>query len=143
MGTLTQSSLRVLIVDDCRADLRLLSDGFRAAGRPTEIYTAENGEQALAFLLGDNSPKPDIVMLDVNMPRVSGHEVLCRIKQHDDLRATVVLMFSSSGDPRDILQAYQCHANGYLTKPSELDEYYELAKQVADFWGGLNKLPRQ
>ena len=138
MGSLARSALRVLIVDDCAADVRMMSDLLKATGTPIQVYSASNGWEALDFL-HTNPQKPHVVLLDINMPKMSGHDVLCRIKEDDALRSLVVLMFSSSDSANDLKKAYSCHANGYLKKPNDLDEYYEMARGVTEFWGRLNK----
>ena len=138
---LTATPLRVLVVDDNRSDVRLLEEAFKSTGTPTEVLTAAGGEEALDLLHSGAGPKPHLIMLDINMPRISGHEVLCYIKANHNLRSMVVLMFSSSSSETDIVRAYECHANGYLTKPSDLDEYYEIARRVTDFWTGVAILP--
>ena len=135
------TSLRVLVVDDSRADVRLLKEAFTSTGTPTEVLTAEGGEEAIRILHEANGVKPDLVILDINMPRVSGHDVLCDIKQSDELRSMVVFMFSSSASPADVARSYDCHANGYLKKPSDLDEYFEIARKVTAFWTGIATLP--
>ena len=134
-------SLRVLVVDDSRADVRLLKEAFTSTGTPTEVLTADGGEEAMRLLHEPDGRKPDLVILDINMPRVSGHDVLCDIKQNDELRSTIVFMFSSSASPVDIQRSYDCHANGYLTKPSDLDQYFEIARKMTDFWTGVATLP--
>ena len=133
--------LRVLVVDDSRSDVRLLELAFQSTGTPTEVSTAGGGEEALEMLHAASRPKPHLVMLDINMPRVSGHDVLCDIKRSDDLRSMIVLMFSSSSSQADVSRAYACYANGYLTKPTALDGYYDLARKVTDFWTAVATLP--
>ena len=140
---LTTTPFRVLVVDDNRSDVRLLQEAFKSTGTPTEVLTAGGGEEALDLLHRGAGPKPHVVILDINMPGVSGHEVLRDIKESRDLRSTVVLMFSSSSSDSDILCAYESHANGYLTKPSDLEEYFEIARRVTDFWTGVAILPRR
>lgn len=133
--------LRVLVVDDSRADVRLLKEAFSSTGTPTEVLTADGGEEALRILHGTDLRKPDLVILDINMPRVSGHDVLCDIKADMGLRSTIVLMFSSSASPSDVQRAYDCHANGYLKKPTDLDSYFEIARKVTQFWTDVATLP--
>ena len=96
---------------------------------------------ALALLNCADVPRPDIVMLDINMPRVSGHDVLYEVKTNKNLRATVVFMFSSSSSETDVTRAYACNANGYLTKPTDLDDYFNIARSVVEFWSRVATLP--
>ena len=139
---LKTTPLRVLVVDDNRSDVRLLEEAFKSTGTPIEVWTAASGQEALDFLHSRSGPRPHLVMLDINMPRVSGHEVLCDIKTSKELRSTIVLMFSSSSSPADVVKAYECHANGYLTKPTDLDDYFDIARRVTEFWTGVAILPR-
>jgi CheY-like chemotaxis protein len=133
--------LRVLVVDDNRAELRLLSEAFRAAARDTNVLAAVNGADALNILQRTDAAKPDLVILDINMPGLSGHEVLRFIKANSILRSIVVFMFSSSSAEDDVVRAYDEHANGYLSKPGDLDEYFALARHMVDFWGRIAMLP--
>jgi CheY-like chemotaxis protein len=133
--------LRVLVVDDNRSELRLLAEAFKATQTDTYVLAATNGLDALNILQGAGQPKPDLVLLDINMPGLSGHEVLRNIKGNADLRSIVVLMFSSSEAPNDIDSSYEGHANGYLPKPGDLDEYFALARHVTDFWTRVAVLP--
>jgi CheY-like chemotaxis protein len=138
---ITKTPLRVLVVDDNRSDVRLLEEAFKSTGTSIEVLTAMGGEEAIDLLRRGEGPKPNLVILDINMPRVSGHEVLRVIKASEELRPTVVLMFSSSASQVDVARAYECYANGYLTKPSDLDDYFEIARRVMDFWTGVAVLP--
>jgi len=133
--------LRVLIVDDNRADVSLLRQGFKLADIPVDVLVASDGDEALALLLSRDAPRPDLMLLDINMPRVSGHDVLRRLKEHDDLRAIVVLMFTSSSADWDVETAYARGANGYIKKPNDLDAFIVLAHAVAGFWGRWASLP--
>jgi two-component system, chemotaxis family, response regulator Rcp1 len=134
--------LRVLIVDDSRSDLRLMADSLMEADASLDISTAMSGEEALERIRGATSAeRPHVILLDINMPRVSGHEVLARIKQDADLRSVVVLMFSSSKAEADVRKAYEAYANGFIQKPIDLDRYAEIATTIASFWGHHNTQP--
>jgi CheY-like chemotaxis protein len=133
--------LRVLVIDDSQADLWLLKEALATTGTPTEVATAESGEMALSLLHRADVPKPDIVILDINMPRLSGHDVLRDIKSDDDLKSTVVLMFSSSRSKTDVAQAYELKTNGYVVKPTNLEGYFNRARSVTDFWSRVATLP--
>ena len=133
--------LRVLVVDDNRAELRLLAEALRAVAKDTTVLTATNGADALDILHRADAATPDLVLLDINMPGLSGHEVLRRIKANEDFRSVVVFMFSSSTAAEDIVRAYDGHANGYLSKPADLDEYFALAHHLMDFWTRIAVLP--
>jgi CheY-like chemotaxis protein len=137
-----QRPLRVLIVDDSPADVMLLRHAFAAAAVPVELFTAGNGSEALSMLNEPDAARPDVMLLDINMPGISGHDVLLQTKTSEHLRSIVVLMFTSSSSPRDVERAYENQANAYVIKPGELDRYLEVGRSVAEFWGLRTSLPR-
>lgn len=129
---------RILIVEDNAGDVRLLKEAFRDVETPHSIFVANDGLDALDFVHQRHNhpdkPTPDLILLDINLPILSGHEVLREIKAHSVLRSVVVLMLSSSSEHRDVVDAYDAHANGYLKKPFELEGYFRLAKAIERFW---------
>lgn len=143
MSGSSKHQLRVLVVDDNLAELRLITEAFKANHPPAEVLTATNGIGALRELQRADCSRPDLVLLDINMPGLSGHEVLEHIKSDSKLRTIIVLMFSSSAAEADITRAYSSHANGYLSKPADLDEYFALARHVTEFWTRIAVLPRR
>lgn len=132
----TQQPLRVLVVDDSLAELRLLTEAFRDAEPTVEVGTAADGYEAMRVVQNTDGLKPNLMLLDINMPGLSGHEVLERVKSSRELRQIIVLMFSSSSSDLDIQSAYDHYANGYIVKPSDLDQYFSVVQDVTKFWHG-------
>jgi CheY-like chemotaxis protein len=136
----TVSNKRILVVDDSRADVRLLREAVREQGIAAEVQAAENGEQALDQLRG-GAERPHVILLDLNLPRGDGREVLQAIKTDPDLLPIPVIVLSTSASPRDIADCYALHANAYLVKPLGLDEFGALVRAVDAFWLRLARLP--
>ena len=136
---------RVLLVEDNPADVRLLQEAFRESKEPHEIHTVADGEQAIEFVYRRNGyadkPRPDLVLLDINLPKRSGHDVLAAVKNEPKLRSIPVIMLTSSKSPKDITAAYDGHANAYLQKPTELAEYFDVVATVKQFWLDMVELP--
>ena len=129
---------RILVVEDNAGDVRLVKEAFREVETPHSIFVANDGLDALDFVHRrrnhPDKPIPDLVLLDVSLPRLSGHDVLREIKGHPVLRRIVLLMFSSSAEHGDVMAAYDAQANGYLKKPVEMEEYFHLVKTIEKFW---------
>jgi CheY-like chemotaxis protein len=139
-------TIRLLVVEDDPGYPYLIQDAFGARGQQTrwDLTTAKDGEEALHFLFEDEqeSALPDLKLLDWNLPRVTGAEVLRRVKQHRQLRRIPVLVFSSSEADRDIEAAYDNHANGYVTKPNSGDALAAIVETIERFWIAVAQLPR-
>src|SRR5439155_6094416 len=109
------------------------------------VHWVEDGEEAMAFLRHQGRyaavPRPDLILLDLHMPRKGGLEVLGEIKQSPELRRIPVVIMTSSDDEKDILQAYDRHANCYVTKPVDMDKFIEAVKSIEEFWLNLVHLP--
>ena len=135
----------VLLVEDNPADVRLLREAFKESNEPHEIHTAADGEEALAFVYRRDhhadKPRPDLILLDVNLPKRSGHEVLAAVKNEPGLRTIPVVMLTSSKSPQDVKTAYERHANAYLQKPTELAEYFDVVATLKQFWLHMIQLP--
>jgi CheY-like chemotaxis protein len=131
----------ILLVEDNPGDVRLLKEAFRELNQSNELYTVKDGEEALDFLLGrnkhSNKPCPELVLLDINLPKVSGHQVLRVVKTHPSLRLISVLMLTSSEYEKDIQAAYDHQADGFLRKPVELAQYFEMVEQIEIYRIGL------
>lgn len=132
--------LRLLVVDDSSADILLLQEAITEHGLRTDLHTALDGEQALAHLRGAG-PRPDLVLLDLNMPRRNGHEVLRELKQDPSLRSIPVIIFSTSSSPSDIEDCYANHANSYLVKPVDFDGLGDIVRALDAFWVRQAELP--
>jgi two-component system, chemotaxis family, response regulator Rcp1 len=135
----------VLLVEDSPGDVRLTQEAFRDADRSIELHVATDGVEAMAFLRREGihagAPRPDFILLDLNLPRMDGREVLARIKENDDLKTIPTVILTTSDAQADILTSYQLRANCYLSKPVQLEEFESLVKSINDFWLTTVKLP--
>lgn len=139
----------VLLVEDNPGDARLAVEAFRdgEVRLKTKLHHVKDGIEALDFLYrrGEyaSAARPDIVLLDLNLPRKDGREVLAEIKEDDDLKLIPVLILTTSQAERDILETYSLHANGYVSKPLDLDEFASVVESIQDFWFTTAKLPQE
>lgn len=139
--------LNVLLVEDNPGDVRLMREALRN-GNPAEkkLDAVEDGEEALAYLHRRHpyidAPKPDLIFLDLNLPKKDGREVLHEIKQDEDLRKIPVIVLTTSEAEKDISRVYELHANCYIKKPTDLDEYMQVIRACEDFWLHVVRLPR-
>lgn len=137
----------VLLVEDNPADVRLAAEVLAEAGLADGLLVARDGDEALRMLRREGEfaslPQPDLVLLDLNLPRLSGHEVLAQIKQTPLLRRIPVLVLTTSRAESDIAACYDAHANAFLTKPVDLLEFSRLAQSIRDFWFGSAQLPQR
>lgn len=135
----------VLLVEDNPGDVLLAKEALRRGKVPKCIHVAEDGVEAIAYLqtCGRNgAPRgPDLILLDLNLPRKSGHEVLAEIRADKHLRQTPVIIFTSSAAEQDICKAYELHANCYVTKPQGFAELTEVLEQIERFWLSTVTLP--
>jgi CheY-like chemotaxis protein len=135
----------LMLVEDSPADVRLAQEVFRDAGFRHRLLVARDGEQALRMLRREGEhlqlPQPDLILLDLNLPRRDGREVLREIKQDSRLLSIPVLILSTSKAERDVRDCYAAHANAYLVKPVDLDEFEALASMIRDVWLGMIQLP--
>ena len=131
-------TIHVLVVEDCPADIYLIRASLSMGEIPKYLSVVTDGEEALDFLTRTgqyhNAPRPDLILLDLNLPKVDGREVLERIKADRYLRQIPVLVLSTSQSDRDIRSAYEHHANCYVTKPSDLDEYLDIVRAIESYW---------
>ena len=136
---------RILLVEDNPGDIRLIQEAFREVGFPGQLAITRDGEQAMAFLRHEgvyrNSLRPSLILLDLNMPRKDGREVLAEIKQSEKFRQIPVLVLSTSTRAEDISNAYDLHANCYIPKPLDLDKLVELGVRLRSFWMCTVALP--
>jgi two-component system, chemotaxis family, response regulator Rcp1 len=135
----------ILLVEDNPGDVRLLTETFRDGKVSNRLVVVEDGVEALAFLRGEGKyravPRPDLILLDLSLPRKNGQEVLAEIKQDADLKRIPVVVITSSQAEKDILQAYDNHVNCYLTKPVDLGQFMGVVRSVEQFWLSIVKLP--
>jgi chemotaxis family two-component system response regulator Rcp1 len=136
----------VLLVEDSPGDVRLTREAFRDAGKSIDLRVAADGVEAMAFLkhVGAyaDAPRPDFILLDLNLPKMDGREVLAHIKADDDLKTIPTVILTTSDAEADILTSYQLQANCYLSKPVQLEEFESLVKSINDFWLTKVKLPQ-
>jgi len=137
--------IEILLIEDNPGDVRLTQEAFKEGRVRNHICVAADGEQALAILRRQGryaaAPRPDIILLDLHLPRKSGPEVLAEIKQDDDLKRIPVVVLTTSKAEEDILRAYDLHANCYISKPVELDEFFEAVRSIEEFWMTVVDLP--
>ncbi len=135
----------LLLVEDNPGDVNLIQEAFSASHSHHVLHVVPDGVEAMAFLRHTlpyaDKPLPDLIILDLNLPRKDGREVLREIKSDDKLKHLLVIILSSSDAARDLLQAYQLQANCMLTKPADLDEFFAMVKAVHDFWLESARLP--
>ena len=135
----------ILLVEDNPGDARLAAEAFKEGGSQTRLHVVQDGIEAMAFLRGEgryaSEPRPDLVLLDLNLPRMDGREVLAEIKRDEALKRTPVIVLTTSQAETDILHGYELHANCYIVKPSSLSEFMAAVKSIEDFWFGIAQLP--
>lgn len=145
-GESVEDPFEVLLVEDNPADVRLTREAFRAGPYPCRVRVAEDGESALRMLHRDapfeHAPRPHLVLLDLNLPRRDGREVLSDIKSDRDLRAIVVIVLTSSDAEEDVAASYALLANCYIVKPVDYDGLVSLIREIESFWLGVARLPR-
>ena len=138
--------LEVLLVDDSPGDVRLMREALKGVNRAVHLHVASDGVEAMAFLKREgvyaNAPRPDLTLLDLNMPRMDGREVLARMKQDDSLKSIPIVILTTSDSEGDIEKSYQLHANSYLCKPVQFAAFETLVKSINDFWLTKAKLPQ-
>ena len=139
--------IRVLLVEDNQGDRRLTQEAFFGTNNSIQLLWASDGEEAMAFLRREgtylHAPRPDIIFLNLNLPKMSGREVLTFIKEDKNLRAIPTIILTTSRAEADILKSYQLNANCYLAKPVQFYEFENLVKNINDFWLPKVKLPEQ
>ncbi len=137
--------IEILLVEDSPGDVRLTREGLREAKVRNRLHAVSDGEEAMAFLRREgkyaDAVRPDLILLDLNLPRKDGREVLAEAKSDPDLRRIPVVILTSSTDEADVLRAYDLQANCYVTKPVDLGGFIEAVKAVEGFWLEFVKLP--
>ncbi len=137
--------IEILMVEDNPGDVRLVQEALRDSKIINRLFSVSDGQKALECLRKEGSyadaVRPDLILLDLNLPRKDGREVLAEIKADDDLRRIPVVIVTSSKAEEDILKAYDHHANCYITKPVDLEKFVAVVKAIEDFWVSIVKLP--
>jgi chemotaxis family two-component system response regulator Rcp1 len=139
--------IEVLLVEDSPGDVRLTQEAFRDANKAIHLHVAADGVEAMAFLRREGihaqAPRPELILLDLNLPKMDGREVLAHIKEDSNLKTIPTVILTTSEAEADIVKSYQLQANCYLTKPVQLDAFEALVKSINDFWLTKVKLPQQ
>ena len=136
--------LEVLLVEDNPADVRLTIEALKDAKVPTRLHVARDGVEAIRLLRDDTGlvPRPDLILLDLNLPRKDGREVLAEVKKDETLRHIPVVILTTSQAEQDILQSYRLGANAFVTKPVEIDHFFEVVRSMEHFWLEVARLAR-
>jgi two-component system, chemotaxis family, response regulator Rcp1 len=137
----------ILLVEDNPGDVRLTREILKDGRLRNNLFVCGDGEDALDFLRRRgkhaNATRPDLVLLDLNLPRKSGREVLAEVKDDPDLKAIPIVILTTSSAEYDVLQSYNLHANCYITKPVDLAQFIKIVHEICDFWFEIVKLPPQ
>jgi two-component system, chemotaxis family, response regulator Rcp1 len=140
-------AIEVLLVEDSPGDVRLTREAFKDAKVHINLHVASDGAKAMAFLKREggyaNVPRPDLILLDLNLPKKDGREVLEEIKESPSLKTIPVVILTTSSSEADVLRSYQLHANCYITKPVGLEGFLTVVKSIDSFWLSVVRLPRE
>ncbi|MEX2592307.1 MAG: response regulator [Anditalea sp.] len=138
-------SIHILLIEDNEGDILLTTEAFRDAKIYNTMSIARDGHEAILYLNKEgkhaDAESPDLVLLDVNLPKKNGHEVLKYIKGSEKLKHIPVIMLTTSASENDIVKSYQNHANCYITKPVEVEDFLKVVASIESFWIKLVKLP--
>ncbi len=138
MSIMSARPIEILLVEDSEPDVRLTKEAFRDAKVRNRIWAVEDGVEALDFLHRRGAhadvPRPDLILLDLNLPRKDGREVLREIKTDGSLKRIPVVILTTSKNEEDVLKTYNLHANCYITKPVEFNRFIEVVKSIKEFW---------
>jgi chemotaxis family two-component system response regulator Rcp1 len=140
------SAIEILLVEDNPGDVRLTREALRDGKVRNNLHVAKDGVEALEFLRREGTwaaaPRPDVILLDLNLPRKNGREVLAEVKSDPELMSIPIVVLTTSEDEQDILRAYEYHANCYITKPVDFEQFMNVVRSIEDFWFTIVKLPR-
>ncbi len=135
----------ILLVEDAPDDIKMTTEALRRGKVANHLTVAEDGLQAMAFLRREGkyagAPRPDLILLDLKLAFMSGHEVLAAVKGDDELKSIPIIVLTCSPADVDLLRAYNLHANSYITKPVEFNEFVKVVQRIEDFWFSVVKLP--
>jgi len=137
--------IEILLVEDESTDAKRTKDALKNGRVGNRITHVEDGVEAMAYLRREGeyatAPRPDLILLDLNMPRMNGRDVLAEVKEDPDLRRIPVVMMTASAQEKDIIAAYDLHVNCYVVKPVDVDQFIGAVKSIEDFWFSIVKLP--
>lgn len=147
MGNVLGGGIKILLVEDNPGDVRLTKEALKEAKVQNQLYVVEDGVAAMDFLQKNGEyadvERPDLILLDLNLPKKDGREVLEEIKQDSELKRIPVVVLTTSQAEEDILKSYNLHANCYVTKPVDLDQFINIVKSIEDFWLTIVRLPAE
>lgn len=137
--------IEILLVEDNQGDVGLIEEVLEEIKIRNQLHVAEDGEEAMLFLHREGKfsgfPRPDIILLDLNSPKKDGRDILKEIKEDNNLRSIPIVVLTSSNSEKDIIRSYELHANAYIVKPLDLDEFINVVKSIVNFWLEVVKLP--
>lgn len=141
------TAVEILLVEDNPGDARLTEEAFKDSRLLNSMHRVSDGVEALSYLRQEGqyatATRPDIILLDLNMPRKDGREVLAEIKEDPDLKSIPVVVLTTSDADTDVMKSYELHANCYITKPVDLEKFMNIVQRIEDFWLAIVRLPRQ
>jgi chemotaxis family two-component system response regulator Rcp1 len=132
--------MKILLVEDSPGDIRLTLEAFNEANPSARIFVVKDGVEAMAFLTSASN-RPDLILLDLNMPKMDGRQVLAAIKEDESLKSIPTVILTTSDAEADIMRSYKLQANSYLCKPVDLSAFESLVKNINDYWLTLARLP--
>jgi two-component system, chemotaxis family, response regulator Rcp1 len=145
MNEVNAKPIELLLVEDSPGDVRLTREAFKESKVLNHLHVVKDGVEAIAFLRNEgqyaSAVRPDLILLDLNLPKKNGQEVLAEIKEDPGLKRIPVVILTVSKAEEDIIRSYNLHANCYITKPVELDQFLTAVKGIANFWLAIVKLP--
>jgi len=145
MSRASAKTAEILLIEDSLGDIRLIKEAFKEGKIINHMSVVEDGEAAMAFLRREGpyagAVRPDLILLDLNLPKKDGREVLAEIKADEDLKRIPVVILTTSRAEEDILRTYNLHANCYVTKPVDLEQFFAVVRSIEDYWLAIVKLP--
>ena len=145
MGPNKGEPIDILLIEDNEADVFLMQEILKETGRASNLHVTMDGKEAMDFLLRKgrfaDAVRPDLILLDLNLPKKDGREVLAEIKSNDDLKIIPTVVLTTSESQEDVERCYNLHANCYVTKPVGLDQFFEVVKSIQEFWSVTVTLP--
>lgn len=135
--------IEILLVEDSEGDILLTKKALERGKINNNLYIARDGEEAIQYLKDSKNTRPDLILLDLNLPRIDGREVLKMIKSTDSIKRIPVIILTTSDSEKDILDTYDSYANGYIVKPVDMSQFFGVVSQIENFWFTVVKLPQK
>jgi two-component system, chemotaxis family, response regulator Rcp1 len=134
-------NVNILLVEDNPGDVLLTQEAMRDSKFANKLHVVRDGVEALAFLHNHDAPTPDLILLDLNLPRMDGNQFLASVKSDPEFRRIPVVVLTTSADQKDVLRTYDLHANCYITKPVDLSAFGDIVQAIDNFWFNIVRLP--